>query len=127
MIWLSMLASGLLYLLMPLAASGWGASLYAIGMFAVTAGTTLFNAGAISYRQLATPSELLSRVNGAYLWVSYGVIPLGSLAGGALGASVGLRATVWICVLGAWSSALFLVFSPLRRMHDLPVQVQTPG
>jgi MFS family permease len=120
-IWLSLLLPGPLYFLMPLATPGWGVSLYAVGTFALAANATLFNAGAISYRQLVTPDSLLSRVNGAYLWVSYGVVPLGSLFGGALGTIAGTRATFWICALGAWSGAVFLVASPLRRMRDLPL------
>jgi MFS family permease len=119
-IWLSMLLPGPLYLLMPLAQPNWGVLLYAVGIFAVAAATTLFNVGAITYRQLVTPPEILSRVNGAYLWVSYGSIPLGSLFGGALGTLLGLRPTIWICVLGVWSGSLFLVFSPLRKMLNLP-------
>jgi predicted MFS family arabinose efflux permease len=44
--------------------------------------------------------------------------PLGALLGGTLGSRLGLRTALWICVLGTWSAALFVVFSPLRRMRD---------
>ncbi|MFI6759608.1 hypothetical protein ACIBF5_10785 [Micromonospora sp. NPDC050417] len=49
----------------------------------------------------------------------YGV-GLGALVGGTLGSQLGLRTALWICVLGTWSAALFVVFSPLRTMRDLP-------
>ena len=42
------------------------------------------------------PNRLRSRVSGAYSAVNYGVRPLGSLVGGALGTTIGLRPTLWI-------------------------------
>ncbi|MEU3712766.1 MFS transporter [Streptomyces catenulae] len=119
-IWVAMLAPGPLYFLMPLAAPGWGVLLYAIGLAALAANSTLFNVAALSYRQLVTPPALLSRVGAVYLWIAYGVIPLGSLFGGALATGAGLRPTLWICALGMWSAALFVVLSPLRTLRDVP-------
>jgi predicted MFS family arabinose efflux permease len=120
-IWVSMLAPGPLYFLMPLAAPGWGVLLYSVGLAALSANSIMFNVASLSYRQLVTPPALLSRVSAVYLWICYGIIPLGSLFGGGLAAGVGLRPTLWICVLGMWSAALFVVFSPLRSMRDVPV------
>ncbi|MFC6017176.1 MFS transporter [Plantactinospora solaniradicis] len=119
-IWVAMLAPGPLYLLMPLARPGWGLLLYGAGLAAFSANSVLFNAAAMSYRQHVTPARLLGRVNAAFLWVCYGVIPLGALFGGALGAQLGLRPALWICVIGTWSAALFVLFSPLRKMRDMP-------
>ncbi|MEO3810972.1 MFS transporter [Sphaerisporangium sp. B11E5] len=119
-IWLAMLVPGPLYLLMPLATPGWGIAWYAAGLAALAANSTTFNIAALSYRQSVCPPHLLNRVNSVYLWICYGVIPFGSLAGGALGTTLGLRATIWICALGMWSAALFVTFSPLRTMRDVP-------
>lgn len=118
--WLSMAAAGPFYLLMPLAEPGWGLTLYAVGLTAMSASVTMFNAGAITYRQLTCPASLLNRVNAVYLWISYGVIPIGSLFGGLLGAQAGLRPTIWGCAVGIWTASFFLVVSPLRRMRDMP-------
>ncbi|KOG48150.1 MFS transporter [Streptomyces decoyicus] len=120
-IWVSMLLPGPLYFLMPLSQPGWGVVLYAVGLAALSANSTLFNTGAISYRQRVCPRELLSRVSAVYLWITYGVIPLGSLFGGALATGVGLRPTLWVCALGMWSASLFVVFSPLRKMRDVSI------
>lgn len=120
-IWMSMLLPGPLYFLMPLATSGWGLAMYGVGLAAMSANSTLFNTASLSYRQMVCPPELLSRVSSVYLWIAYGVVPLGSLFGGALATGAGLRTALWVCVLGMWSASLFVVFSPLRKMRDVPI------
>lgn len=119
--WLPKLLSGPLYLLMPLATPGWGVALFAVGLTVHAANGNLFNVASISYRQAVCPPGLQSRVSAVYLWFSFGVIPFGSLLGGVLGSAVGLRPTLWVCAVGMWSAALFVVFSPLRRVRDIPV------
>ncbi|MFG1778297.1 MFS transporter [Micromonospora sp. NPDC049051] len=119
-IWVAMAAPGPLYLLMPLAQPGWGMLLYGVGLAAFSANAVLYNVATLTYRQRITPPALLGRVNAAFLWICFGVIPLGALTGGALATHLGLRPALWICVLGTWSAALFVVFSPLRRMRDMP-------
>ncbi|MEU4096663.1 MFS transporter [Streptomyces sp. NPDC026673] len=121
-IWVAMAVPGPLYALMPLARPGWGLLLYGFGLAAFSANAGLYNIAAISYRQQITPSHLLGRVNAAFMWICLGVIPIGALFGGALGSALGLRTTLWICVLGTWSAALFVVFSPLRTMQDMPAE-----
>ncbi len=54
--------------------------------------------------------------------VNSGVRPLGSLAGGALGSAIGLRATLWIASLGAIAGVLWLLRSPVLRLRELPEQ-----
>ncbi|WP_329108498.1 MFS transporter [Micromonospora sp. NBC_01699] len=119
-IWVAMAAPGPLYLLMPLAQPGWGVLLYGIGLAAFSANSVLFNVAAMTYRQRITPAGLLGRVNASFLWICLGAVPLGALFGGLLGSQLGLRPTLLICVLGTWSAALFVYFSPLRRMRDMP-------
>jgi MFS family permease len=75
-------------------------------------------AGAIFAAQI--PERLRARVSGAYSFVNNGIRPLGSLAGGALGASLGLRPTLWIASLGALLGVLWLIPSPLPRLRELP-------
>jgi predicted exporter len=54
--------------------------------------------------------------------VNNGVRPVGSLAGGLLGSSIGLRPTLWIGVVGAIAGFLWLLPSPLPGMRELPVE-----
>lgn len=119
-VWVSMLVPGPLYFLMPAAGPGWGLALFAVGLAAFSANSTLFNSASLAYRQRVCPPDLLSRVSSVYLWISYGTVPIGSLFGGLLGSTAGLRPTMWVCALGLWSAAPFVVFSPLRRMRDVP-------
>jgi hypothetical protein len=76
------------------------------------------SAGAI--KAALVPHRLRSRVSGAYTSVNYGIRVLGSLAGGLLGAWIGLRAALWIGTAGAMLGVLFLIPSPLPRLRDLP-------
>jgi MFS family permease len=51
------------------------------------------NVVTLSLRQVVIPSELLGRVNNAFRTCVFATMPLGALAGGALAASLGVRAT----------------------------------
>lgn len=119
-IWLAMAVPGPLYLLQPLAQPGWGITLYVIGGIGFSAMAIVYNVGQISYRQAICPPDLLGRMNASVRWIVWGTIPFGALFGGALGTWIGLRATMWVCAIGMWSASLWLVFSPLRRMRDVP-------
>ena len=72
------------------------------------------------------PNRLRSRVAGAYLVVNYGVRPLGSLAGGLIGAALGLRPALWIATVGAIAGVLWLLPSPVLGMRELPAEAE-PG
>jgi MFS family permease len=66
------------------------------------------------------PDRLRARVSGAYSTVNYGVRPLGSLVGGTLGSTIGLRPTLWIATVGALAGVLWLLPSPVRGLRELP-------
>lgn len=78
------------------------------------------------------PDQLRSRVTGAFQAVNYGMRPLGSLAGGALGTVLGLRPTLWIAAAGGALGFLWLLPSPLPRFRlpaagGAPAAGTTPG
>jgi MFS family permease len=83
-------------------------------------GVMLLDITAGSLFAAVIPHRLRSRVSGAYTFVNYGVRVLGSLAGGLLGATLGLRPTLWIATAGALLGVLWLLPSPVRAIHDLP-------
>jgi predicted MFS family arabinose efflux permease len=119
-IWVSMLGFGSLALLLPLAEPGWRLSLFAVGVLGFSFSAVLYNVAQVSYRQAICPPELLGRMNAAMRWIVWGTLPLGSLAGGVLGTLIGVRPALWVGVVGSWAAGFWVLFSPLRRMRDVP-------
>src|SRR5215831_12510496 len=58
----------------------------------------VYNIVQVSYRQAICPPRLQGRMNSVMRFIVWGTIPLGSLTGGALGSTIGLRQTM---VVGA--------------------------
>ena len=83
-------------------------------------GVMILDISAASIFAALVPHRLRSRVSGAYTLVNYGVRPLGSLIGGFLGSSIGLRPALWIAAAGAIAGFLWLLPSPVARMRALP-------
>jgi len=119
-IWLSQLVLGIPAFLAPLATPGWGVALYATGLAFYGVVAVVYNVAQVSYRQAITPHVLLGRMNASVRFIVWGTMPLGALLGGLLGTWFGLRAAVWIAVVGSYSAVLWVLFSPLRGMRDVP-------
>jgi MFS family permease len=66
-----------------------------------------------------TPDDARGRRAGAYSAVNYGIRPLGALAGGWLGTTLGLRPTFVLAGLGGALAALWLIASPVRKISEL--------
>jgi len=71
--------------------------------------------------QAVAPPALLGRVTSAMHLMFRGILPAGTLVGGAVATVLGLRITMAIGALGFLLSGLFLVFSPVRKLRVLPV------
>lgn len=78
-------------------------------------------------QQALIPDRLRARVSGAYMFVNYGVRPLGSLLGGALATWIGMHAALWIATLGSLLGGLTLLPSCLPRLRSLPEATEAPG
>jgi MFS family permease len=74
----------------------------------------------VSLRQAITPDRMLGRVNAVSRFLMWGTIPLGTLLGGALGSTIGLRETLWIGTIGASFTILPVLFSPVRTLVSVP-------
>jgi MFS family permease len=83
-------------------------------------GVMLLDISGGAIKAAVVPDRLRSRVSGAYMVVNYGVRPLGALVGGLLGASIGVRPTLWIATVGAIAGVLWLLPSPIMRLRELP-------
>jgi len=75
----------------------------------------------LSLRQGLTPQHLLGRMNASFRFIVWGMMPLGALLGGFLGAQIGLRPTLTVSVIGGLLAPLWVLFSPVRSLRTQPV------
>ena len=113
-------------LLVPLAPDGAEIPFF-IGAFALVGfSAVIYNITQVSYRQAICPPRLQGRMNAVVRFVVWGVIPLGSLSGGAVATVFGLRAAIWTGAIGGFFSFLPLVFSSLGSLERLPEPEEEP-
>ena len=100
----------------------------ALGAVQFVAGTGLGSANVLSVtmRQIVAPRGSLARTNGGYRLLNFGVIPLGSAAGGLIGQAAGSRAGVAIGSLGLAVSALPMLTRRIRSMRS-PAEAAAPA
>ena len=120
MIWLVPLVTWPFTLALPFISDGWGLVLPMIGLAVNVFGIDVYNIGQVSFRQAICPDHLLGRMNASVRWVVWGSTPLGALLGGGLGTWIGIVPTLWVALVGAVLGMLWVLFSPLRTMRDLP-------
>ncbi|MFI5924528.1 MFS transporter [Micromonospora sp. NPDC051543] len=100
--------------------TGWPAYVaFAAGSIVFSLGTVVLSVTTRTYRQIASPPELLSRVMATVRFVSWGAIPVGGLVAGALAGPLGARATLFVVAATLICAPLALLLSPVRHLHDL--------
>ena len=103
----------------PWAALGAGALLltaqFVSGFSAVT-----YNVNQVSFRQAITPLTMQGRMNATMRFIVWGTLPLGSLAGGLLASVLPVRTTILIGAFVASTAFLWVLFSPVRSLRDIP-------
>jgi MFS family permease len=90
----------------------------------------VYNITQVSLRQAITPERIQGRMNSVMRFLVWGTIPLGSLTGGALASTVGLRETLFVGAAGGMLSVLPIVFSRAQRTLGAipePEPEPTPG
>jgi MFS family permease len=123
---LSGIVTGMPVLLLPLAPRSFPIPFLIVANVLVSLGIVLYNVTAISLMQALTPARLLGRMNASRRFVVWGVIPLGSLVGGALASTIGLRPTLFVGAIGTILPFLFLLVEPLRTIERLPAAPPAP-
>jgi len=83
-------------------------------------GAVVYNIQQVSLRQTITPERLQGRMNSVMRFLVWGTIPLGSLTGGALASTIGLRETLVVGAIGGFTSVLPIIFSPIRALEGFP-------
>ncbi|WP_409060936.1 MFS transporter [Streptomyces sp. SYP-A7185] len=86
-------------------------------------GVMVIDIASASLQMVLIPEAIRSRVMGAFRTLNHGFRPLGALLGGALGAAMGLRPTLWIGTAGAVLAILWLLPSPIPTTRALPEPV----
>jgi predicted MFS family arabinose efflux permease len=81
---------------------------------------TIYEIYQVSVRQAVTPDRLLGRANASMQMLVAAFGPLGALAGGWLGGIAGPRNTLWLAVAGLFLCLPWLIFSPVRRLREMP-------
>jgi len=94
--------------------------LLALGQALLGIARPVFNIAQLSLRQAITPERLQGRVNATMRFIMWGVTPFGALAGGLLGASIGLRQTLFVAAIGVLAAAIWIVRSPVIALRELP-------
>jgi predicted MFS family arabinose efflux permease len=78
----------------------------------------VYNITQVSLRQAITPQRIQGRMNSVMRFLVWGTIPLGSLVGGALGSTIGLRETLFVGAAGGLLSGLPIMLSRAQRTLD---------
>jgi MFS family permease len=107
-------------LLLPAGYGVPGMVLFAIGNAGFAAGVVIGSVNTRTFRQVASPPELLSRVMATVRFVSWGAIPVGALAAGAAATVLGVRPALWLTCALTFLPMVVLLASPVRTLRDLP-------
>jgi MFS family permease len=123
-------ASALLYAMpmfvFPFLRRDWTLGLMVLAQIMFWSAGVVYNITQVSFRQGLCPPYLLGRMNATIRFLVWGTMPLGSLAGGILGATVGVRAALLIGAIGGVLAPLAVYLSPLRTTRELPTVTADP-
>jgi len=96
------------------------ATIFMVAFFLIRFGLATANVLMITLRQTVTPARLLGRMTAASRTILYTLGPLGGIVGGALGATIGLRATLLVAAVGFVLTLIPILVSPIPSLPELP-------
>jgi MFS family permease len=94
-----------------------------VGMVLFGIAGVTYNITQLSYRQAVTPERMLGRMNSVMRFIVWGVMPVGSLLGGALATWIGLREAMWVGAAIGTLCFLPVLLSPVRGLREMPEPV----
>ena len=115
---------------LPVAFAPDGLTFAAVALFVFMGGFfgVAWNINQVSLRQAITPPRMQGRMNATMRFIVWGTIPLGSIAGGALGSLIGLHATIVVGAVGALVGFVPVALSSVRSIVTMPEPVDDdPG
>jgi MFS family permease len=120
---------GVFQLLIPIAPQDAHAAVpfIVVAELIVSYGVVVYNVTQVSMRQAITPERLQGRMNSVIRFIVWGVMPLGTLIGGALATSFDLHTAIWIGAIGNALAWLPVTIGPVRTLREVPhVPDETP-
>ena len=100
--------------------------LIAAAGFAMGGSGTIYNINQVSLRQAITPEAMSGRMNATMRWFVWGTMPIGSIIGGIIGETLGVRAAILIGGAGASLAFIPLLFGPVWRINEMPTTEEAP-
>ncbi|MGD0477165.1 MAG: MFS transporter [Nitrososphaerales archaeon] len=94
--------------------------LLAPAFFGTSFGSVVYNVNQVSFRQSLVSTDLQGRMNATMRTLVWGTLPVGGLLGGVLSQAMGYHTAVGIAVAGASLAFLWVVFSPVRGIKEMP-------
>ncbi len=119
--------TGIAYVMVPLSSFFHGPSavvVLSVGEFLFLFGVLVYNITQVTLRQRLCPPRLLGRMNASIRCLVWGVMPIAALVSGALGTAIGILPTIWVAFAGGMLAGLWVLFSPLRGMRELPTVLE---
>jgi len=95
-------------------------ALAGLAFFFFGVGPIIWTITSTTLRQTVTPPAMLGRVGAIFLTVNAGARPVGAALGGAVGASFGEAACLWLALGGFCVQAAVIFSSQLRVLERLP-------
>jgi len=114
-------------LLVPLTTGGPGLAFFVVGLMVPAAGMVIGNVLVNTFRQQYCPPRLLGRMYTSSRFIQYGVMPLGAVLGGVLGAWLGIRPALWVLFAAAAAAKGLRLIGPVRRRRDFPTEYSGPA
>jgi len=85
------------------------------------AGATVYEILEVSLIQSSTDNRVIGRVNATIFTFTTLCTLFGTIAGGILAETLGLRAAFWLGLGGAALSIAVIWFSPVRKLREAPI------
>jgi Major Facilitator Superfamily len=104
--------------LVPLAALGSGLAVLAASNFVADIANVLYNITQVSLRQRLVPIALQGRMNATVRTVAWGMLPLGSIIGGALAQRIGIYPVLFVGIGCGLATICVVLFSPILRYAE---------
>jgi MFS family permease len=86
--------------------------------------SVVYNVNQVSFRQAITPERMQGRMNATMRFIVWGTIPVGQIVGGAIANAASINIALWIGGIGACTAFLWVLFSPVRTLREMPVPVE---